>query len=230
MSSNNAADKARETADQAKDFAEQGKQTFLEKLKEDGVVNPQGLSKFAFGGLFLAAVPVTSWIAQPNGLLEKAVNGVVSSVAFLGSAGSTSSVAQTGKIAALGALYVTVTYAISGAGSAAGADAGNEGGRDNNHPRAQTQNLKGLPLRLHSAHYNLMEMFPGWAISAALAQAMAPGDQTLINLLGLHVLSKVFVYYPSYLFNIGLPRTLSHVVATASVINVALRLSKKPIL
>ena len=148
---------------------------------------------FAFGGLFLAAVPLTSWVAQPNGLLEKAVNGVVSSVAFLGSAGSTSSVAQTGKIAALGALYVTVTYAISGAGSAAGTASGNEEGRDNDHPRSQVQNLKGLPLRLHSAHYNLMEMFPGWAISAALAQAMAPGDQTLINLLGLHVLSKVFV-------------------------------------
>lgn len=148
---------------------------------------------FAFGGLFLAAVPVTSWIAQPNGLLEKAVNGVCSSVAFLGSAGSMSSVAQSGKIAALGALYVTMTYAITGAGSAAGAAAGTEGGRDNNHPRAQTSSLRGLPLRLYSAHYNLMEMFPGWAISAALAQAMAPGDQTLINLLGLHVLSKVFV-------------------------------------
>lgn len=148
---------------------------------------------FAFSGLFLAAVPVTSWVAQPNGLLEKAVNGLCSTVAFLGSAGSTSTVSQTGKIAALGALYVTVTYAISGAGSAAGAAAGTEGGRDNNHPRAQVQNLRGLPLRLYSAHYNLMEMFPGWAIGAALAQTMAPGDQTLINLLGLHVLSKVFV-------------------------------------
>lgn len=146
-----------------------------------------------FGAVFLAAVPVTSWIAQPNGLLEKAVNGVCSSVAFLGSAGSTSNVAQTGKIAALGALYVTMTYAITGAGSAAGSAAGIEGGRDNDHPRAQTSELKGLPLRLYSAHYNLMEMFPGWAISAALAQTMAPGDQTLINLLGLHVLSKVFV-------------------------------------
>lgn len=37
MSNNNAADKAREKADQAKDFAEQGKQTLLDKLREDGV-------------------------------------------------------------------------------------------------------------------------------------------------------------------------------------------------
>lgn len=148
---------------------------------------------FAFGGLFLAFVPVTSWIAQEGGLLEKAVNGVVSTVSFLGSAGSSSVVPQSGKVAALGALYITVTYALSGAGSAAGADAGNKGGRDNNHPRAQTANLRGLPLRLHSAHYNLMEMFPGWAVVAALTQAMAPGDQALINLLGLHVISKCFM-------------------------------------
>lgn len=132
-------------------------------------------------------------MAQPNGILEKAVNGVCSSVAFLGTAGANSTVTQGGKIAALSTLYITMTYAFSGAASAAGVEAGTKEGRDNNHPRKQTQDLTGLPLRLHSAHYNLMEMFPGFALSAALAQTMAPGDQTLINLLGLHVLSKVFL-------------------------------------
>lgn len=153
-------------------------------------VNPAGLALLGFGGLFLAAVPVTSWIAQPGGLIEKAVNGVVSMTGFLGSAGTTSNIPQTGKIAALAGLYVTVTYALTGAGSAAGKAAGNEKGLDTKYPRKQVANLQGLPLRLHSAHYNLMEMFPGWAVTAALAQAMAPGDQTLINLLGLHVISK----------------------------------------
>lgn len=37
MSNNNAADKAKEKAEEAKDLAEQGKQTLVEKLKEDGV-------------------------------------------------------------------------------------------------------------------------------------------------------------------------------------------------
>jgi uncharacterized MAPEG superfamily protein len=169
-------------------------------------------------------------VAQPNGLLESAVNGLCSSVAFLGSAGANSKVSQTGKIAALSTLYITMTYAFSGAGSAAGADAGCNGGRDNNHPRAQLSSLKGLPLRLVSAHNNLMEMFGGFGLTAALTQAMAPADQTLINLLGLHVLSKIFVYYPAYIFNVGAPRTLAHVLATASVINVALKLSKRPVL
>ena len=146
-----------------------------------------------FGFVFLAAVPVTSFIAQPNGLLEKAVNGVCSAVAFLGSAGATSKVSTGGKLAALSTLYIAMTYAFSGAASAAGTASGTEGGRDNKQPRAQVKDLKGLPLRMHAAHYNLMEMFPGFALSAALTQAMAPNDQTLINLLGLHVLSKVFL-------------------------------------
>lgn len=157
-------------------------------------VNPAGLGLIGFGGLFLAAVPVTSWIAQNGGLLEKAVNGVISTVGFLGSAGqTTSNIGQTGKIAALAGLYVTVTYALTGAGSAAAKAAGNEKGLDSKYPRKQVANLEGLPLRMHSAHHNLMEMFPGWAVTAALAQAMAPGDQTLINLLGLHVISKCFM-------------------------------------
>lgn len=136
---------------------------------------------------------MTSFIAQPNGLLEKAVNGVCSSVAYIGSAGSTSRVAQTGKIAALSTLYIAMTYAFSGAASAAGVEASSEQGRDTEHPRSQLAELKGLPLRLYSAHANLMEMFGGFGLTAALAQAMAPGDQTLINLLGLHVISKVFM-------------------------------------
>ena len=54
---------------------------------------------------------------------------------------------------------------------------------------------------------------------------MAPHDQQIINLLGLHVLSKVIVYYPMYLLNIDVPRSLAHLTATSSVINVAWRLA-----
>ncbi|KAK4553435.1 hypothetical protein LTR86_009492 [Recurvomyces mirabilis] len=217
-------------AEKAEQKAQEAKDTIIAKLKEDGVVNPKGLAMAGFGGLFIAAVPLTSWIAQENGLAEGLVNGVCSAVAWLGSAGSTSRVAQTGKIAALSTLYIAMTYAFSGAGSAAGVEAGNEEGRDNNHPRSQVQNLQGLPLRLYSAHSNLMEMFGGFGLTAALTAAIAPADQSLINLLGLHVISKCFIYYPAYLFNVGPARTVAHVLATASVINVALKLSKRPIL
>ncbi|KAK0254148.1 hypothetical protein LTR91_006402 [Friedmanniomyces endolithicus] len=203
------------------------KDTFIQKLKEDGVVNPQGFALVGFGALFLAAVPLTTWIAQPASLLEKAVTAVTRSIAFLSSAGSTSTLPPTGRIAALSTLYITLTYALSGAASAAASEAGTEGGRDNAHPRAQVGELRGLPLRMHSAHYNLLEMFGGYGLVAALAQAMAPGDGVLVNLLGLHVICKCFVYYPAYVMNFGVARTVAHVLATASVINVGLRLARR---
>ncbi|KAF2766971.1 hypothetical protein EJ03DRAFT_329627 [Teratosphaeria nubilosa] len=222
-------EESEKAAQKTKEKAQEAEQTLVEKLRQDGVENPAGLAMGAFSFLFLAAVPVTSFIAQPNGLLERAVNGVIRSVAFVGSAGSNSQVSPTGKIAALSTLYIAWTYAFSGAGSAAGQASAREEGRDNKEPRSQISSLRGLPLRLYSAHSNLMEMFPGYALAAALTQAIAPGEQGLVNLLGLHVISKVFVYYPAYLLNFDAPRTLAHVVATASVINVALRLSKRTI-
>lgn len=119
---------------------------------------------------------------------------MVRGVSLAATAGASSAaVPQTGKIAALTALYVATTFAVSGAGSAAAVTAAYKEGRSNKHPRAQFGGLRGLPLRLYSAHANLMEMFGGWAVTAALTQAMAPGDQNLINLLGLHVISKVFL-------------------------------------
>ena len=93
-------------------------------------------------------------------------------------------------------------------------------------PREDVHMLRGLPLRMRSAHYNLMEMFPGFALAAALTQSLAPSNQQLINLLGLHVLAKVFVYYPCYLMNVAPLRTASHVFATGSVMNVCWQLAK----
>ena len=39
-------------------------------------------------------------------------------------------------------------------------------------------------------------------------------------------MSKVFLYYPSYLLNYGVPRSIAHILATGSVINVGIRLMK----
>lgn len=68
-------------------------------------------------------------------------------------------------------------------------------------------------------------MFPGFALSAALAYTTAPGNQQIINLLGLHVLLKLLLYYPSYLLDIAPTRSLAHIGATGAVVNVAWRLA-----
>lgn len=154
--------------------------------------NPSGLLLTGFSALFLAAIPLTSYITQPNSIFEKSINGLTSTLTHL--IPSSSPTTSTNKIAALATLYLTVTYALSGAASAAGINAAYAEGRDNNYPRKQVAGLKeGLPLRLYSAHYHLMEMFPGWAVVAALAQGIAPEDQGVVNLLGLHVVAKCFV-------------------------------------
>jgi len=78
---------------------------------------------------------------------------------------------------------------------------------------------------MRSAHYHLVENFPSFAVAAALAQALAPSDQQIVNLLGLHVLAKLFVHYPAYLANFSTARSLSHFAATGAVINVLWRLA-----
>lgn len=191
----------------------------------NGIYNTNGFLWASAGPVFIALVPVTSWLTTPGGLVEKAVHGLINTTAFIGSAGSTTTISKAGAIPALTAVYIAVTYALSGAASVGGVAAASPNGRDNNHPRAQEANLKGLPLRLKSAHMNLVEMFPGFAITAALAATMAPTDQQVINLLGLHVLAKVALYYPAYLANIDGARSLGHLLATSSVINVAWRLA-----
>lgn len=128
-------------------------------------------------------------------------------------------------IPALSALYVFMTFGASGAISAAGQAMGRPEGLDDNEPRKYINMLEGLPLRMRSAHYGLMENFPAFALAAALAQVLAPNDREVVNLLGFHVIAKMFIYYPCYLFGIAPPRTLSHVTANAAMINVCWRLA-----
>lgn len=78
---------------------------------------------------------------------------------------------------------------------------------------------------MRSAHYGLLENYAGFAMAAALAQLLAPNNREILNLLGFHVIAKLFIYYPAYLANIAPPRTFSHLSATAALINVLWRLA-----
>ncbi len=102
-----------------------------------------------------------------------------------------------------------------------------EEGLDNDEPRRHVGSLRGLPLRLRSAHYGLLENFSAFALAAALAQVLAPTNREIVNLLGFHAVAKLFVYYPSYLLGIPVPRTLSHLSATAALVNVCWRLATR---
>jgi uncharacterized MAPEG superfamily protein len=86
--------------------------------------------------------------------------------------------------------------------------------------------MEGLPLRLMSAHHSLVEIFPLFAAGACLAQVLVPGDQQVVNLLGLHVLLKVFVFYPSYVVGFAPARSLAHLLSVSAMIRVLWLLAK----
>jgi uncharacterized MAPEG superfamily protein len=170
-------------------------------FSDNDSVSPLGLRIAAFTPVFLAAVPVTSYITKPGGY----VHTLVETVLKLAPGGS---IPPDRVIPAMSAIYIFWTFAGSGAISAAGQAASQKEGLDDNEPRKYVNDMVGLPLRIRSAHYNLMETFSGFALVAALAQALAPKNQQVLNLLGLHVLMKCFVYYPSYLLKLGPLRSL----------------------
>ncbi|KAJ4397792.1 hypothetical protein N0V93_002029 [Gnomoniopsis smithogilvyi] len=183
----------------------------------DGIVNPSGAAIGGFAAAYLVGVPITSSITKVDGLLQSLIQGTLKLIP--------GGVAPGRTIPALTALYLFITFGATGALSAAGQAMARREGLDNNSPRKHIHSLDGLPLRLRSAHYGLLENFAGFAIAASLAQSLAPTDAQITNLLGLHVLLKVGVYYASYVADIAPPRTLSHVLATSAVLNVCWRLA-----
>ncbi|KAL1597388.1 hypothetical protein SLS59_007418 [Nothophoma quercina] len=188
---------------------------------ENGVVNPSGAIVMAAAPLYLALVPLTSYLTKPNSIIQSLTHALIKVLPGVG----VSSITSGRAIPALSALYLFWTFGASGAASAAGQAMAREEGLDNDHPRKHINTLYGFPLRLRSAHYALMENFPGFALAAALAQVLAPNDAQIVNLLGFHVIAKLLVHYPAYLSNIALPRTLAHVSATSALINVCWRLA-----
>jgi len=107
--------------------------------------------------MYLALVPLTSYLTTPNSICQSLTHAVIKLLPGVG----VSSITSGRAIPALSALYLFWTFGASGAASAAGQAMGREEGFDNDHPRKHVNELSGLPLRLRSAHYALMENFPG---------------------------------------------------------------------
>jgi uncharacterized MAPEG superfamily protein len=167
---------------------------------------------------YLGAAPLSFYLTKPGGALQKVLEAALRLVPG-------GPVANDRVIPALAAVYLFWTYPLTGAFSVSASGMARKEGYDNNHPRRYVSELTGLPLRLRSAHYNLVEGFGGFALAAALVQSINPRDQQSINLLALHTFLKIFVFGPTYVANLGLPRTLSHVLATGSLLAVCWRLA-----
>lgn len=80
----------------------------------------------AIGPVFLAFVPVTSYITAPNGVVQKAIETLLATIP------GTANISQERVIPALSAFYIFWTFAATGAASAAGQGASRKEGLDNN--------------------------------------------------------------------------------------------------
>jgi hypothetical protein len=120
-------------------------------------VNPSGAIILAAAPMYLALVPLTSYLTKPDSICQSLTHALIKLLPGVG----VSSITAGRAIPALSALYLFWTFGASGAASAAGQAMSREEGFDNDHPRKHVHNMDGFPLRLRSAHYALMENFPG---------------------------------------------------------------------
>lgn len=80
----------------------------------------------AVGPAFLAIIPITNYATAPNGIVQKAVETLISLIP------KNASIASDRVIPALSAFYIFWTFAATGAASAAGLAASTKDGLDNN--------------------------------------------------------------------------------------------------
>lgn len=192
-----------------------------EEAPENGIVNPSGAMVMAAAPMYIALVPATSYLTAPDSICQSLVHALIKLLPGI----DTPTITSGRAIPALSALYLFWTFGASGALSAAGQAMGRRDGLDPNHPRKHLSKLDGLPLRLFSAHYALVENFPAFALAAALSQILAPNDPQIVNLLGFHVMAKLMVHYPAYVSNVAVARSMAHLSATAALVNVCWRLA-----
>jgi len=120
--------------------------------------------------------------------------------------------------------YAFVAYAFTPAVSVVGVALGSDYGYSNKEPRHAKVSLAGLPHRMTASHQNLLEIFPVYALAAALTLSaeITPGSPVydqLVNLLVLHVFLKTFIYLPSYICDLHLVRSLAHFVAIGALLS-----------
>lgn len=82
-------------------------------------------------------MPVTSYITQQGGVFEKIVDTLVNTIGFIGTAGAQTTIAPGRSIPALGALYLFLTYAMTGAVAVGARASATPKGHDNNRKSSE---------------------------------------------------------------------------------------------
>ncbi|KAJ6448863.1 hypothetical protein C8R47DRAFT_1171919 [Mycena vitilis] len=176
--------------------------------------------------LYLSAIPVLRFLSAPSGFGANFLTPFLSSA--LRSVSSSSATLERNPekaIALLSVFYMFMLYVCSAIMSATGQLLGNKGaGYKNREPRLNKRNLSGLPHRMVATHEALYDIFPAYALTAALAAStLSPISSpsalsSTLNPLVLHVFFKLAVFSPAYLLDIDIVRTYSHMCSVAALL------------
>ncbi|KAJ3129602.1 hypothetical protein HK098_000753 [Nowakowskiella sp. JEL0407] len=90
-------------------------------------------------------------------------------------------------------------------------------GYNNQEPRGPRSQLKGFALLASSAHQNFVEGFPLVASSFIIAHILNVSVDLRAELACVHLVGRV-LYYPFYLSNIDVPRSLAWLMSTEACI------------
>jgi uncharacterized MAPEG superfamily protein len=186
---------------------------------------------------WLSTIPVLYVLVKPEGVIEKTLVRPSLSYLLRVTAGSLarSAITKDGEkqvlIIGVTILYVTMVYVLSGIVSVVGQSMGTKNGYKNKEPRHSKQQLgPGLPHRMVSTHEALYDIFPAYAVVAAILYATASSaplgkgvagisvPSESLSALVLHVFLKLFVYAPAYLADVDVLRSAAHLHAMAALI------------
>ncbi|KAJ6632232.1 hypothetical protein B0H10DRAFT_1976633 [Mycena sp. CBHHK59/15] len=173
-------------------------------------------------GSYLSPLPILSFLSAPTGLGAQLITPILSATLFKVTGGASTVETNPQKaIILLTVFYLSSVYIVSATMSSAGQLLGNKAGYKNREPRFNKRNLpSGLPHRMVATHEALYDIFPAYAVTAALlAASISPNSSSVpLNALVLHVFFKVAVYWPAYLLDLDVLRSYSHMCSISALL------------
>ncbi|KAJ7330386.1 hypothetical protein DFH08DRAFT_815295 [Mycena albidolilacea] len=149
---------------------------------------------------YLVATPLVNILSTPSGFGARTLAPVLSAV-LLKVLNNTSSVESSPQkaVALLTLFYVFAVYVLSAIMSAMGQLLGNKMGYKNEEPCLNKCVITcGIPHQMIATHEALYNIFPAYAVAAALfaCTSTGPSAPTALNALSLYIFLKLFVYVP----------------------------------
>ncbi|KAJ7760902.1 hypothetical protein DFH07DRAFT_426638 [Mycena maculata] len=170
---------------------------------------------------YLTPIPILSFLSAPSGFGARVLTPLLSRALIKASDGAPTVENSPQKaIALLTAFYLASVYIGSAVMSVTGQLLGNKVGYKNREPRFNKRNLSGLPHRMVATHEALYDIFPAYAVTAALLAASITAESSAIpiNALVLHVFFKLAIFWPSYVMSIDLARSYSHMCSVSALL------------